>query len=190
MWHADGMPMCTIVHTVNITRLVRYAKKHGLKLNMLMAWCIGKAASAVPEFHNVVKGDMFCHSDELAVQVIVKNRKGVINFCDIPFGDDISVFSEHYLANTRMVYEQCDHYLMEDRNIIGTSTLTGCTIDVAVNQYVPAWTNPFLVWGAYTKTWWGRCTVPISLQFNHIQMDGGHVVDFFCNMEKAISTFR
>lgn len=45
MWMQAPMPMVTFFKTLDVTNLVRISKKKGLKLNMLMCWCIGKAAS-------------------------------------------------------------------------------------------------------------------------------------------------
>lgn len=45
MWMTAPMPMVTLVKTMNINRLVKFAKKSGMKLNMILCWCIGKTAS-------------------------------------------------------------------------------------------------------------------------------------------------
>ena len=50
LWMSSPMPMVTLTKTFDVSRLCRYAKKHGVKFNMLLCWCIGKAASQVPEF--------------------------------------------------------------------------------------------------------------------------------------------
>ena len=50
MWMSSPMPMVTLVKTLDISRLVKVSKKSGIKFNVLMCWCIGKAASQVNEF--------------------------------------------------------------------------------------------------------------------------------------------
>ena len=42
LWKTDGMPKVTIFKTFDITRLIKVAKRSGMKTNMLMCWCIGK----------------------------------------------------------------------------------------------------------------------------------------------------
>lgn len=37
-------PMVTFFKTLDVTPLVRFSRKRGLKFNMLLCWCIGKAA--------------------------------------------------------------------------------------------------------------------------------------------------
>ena len=44
------MPMVTLFKTLDVTRLVHLGYRHGCKFNMLMCWCIGKAASQIGEF--------------------------------------------------------------------------------------------------------------------------------------------
>ena len=57
MWMQAPMPMVTFFKTVDVTNLVKTSKKKGLKLNMLMCWCIGKAASGIKEFYILPVGD-------------------------------------------------------------------------------------------------------------------------------------
>ena len=42
LWKTAGMPKVTIFKTFDITRLIKVAKRSGMKTNMLMCWCIGK----------------------------------------------------------------------------------------------------------------------------------------------------
>lgn len=43
-------PMMTFYKTLNVTKLVKLSKTKGLKFNMLMDYCIGKAAVDTKEF--------------------------------------------------------------------------------------------------------------------------------------------
>ena len=56
MWMNAPMPMLTFFKTVDVTRLVRISKRTGLKFNMLMCWCVGKAASHIKEFYMLPVG--------------------------------------------------------------------------------------------------------------------------------------
>ncbi len=51
LWMSSPMPMVTLVKTLDVTKLLKYSKKHGMSFNMLLCWCIGKAASQVEEFY-------------------------------------------------------------------------------------------------------------------------------------------
>ena len=54
MWMKAPMPMVTLFKTLDVTRLVKLSKRRNLKFNMLMCWCIGKAASTIKEFYLLV----------------------------------------------------------------------------------------------------------------------------------------
>ena len=45
LWMKSPMPMVTLMKTLDVTALVRLSRKRGYKLNMLLCWCIGKAAA-------------------------------------------------------------------------------------------------------------------------------------------------
>ena len=53
MWMNAPMPMVTFIKTLDVTRLRKAARRRGMKFNMLMCWCIGRAASAVKEFYTL-----------------------------------------------------------------------------------------------------------------------------------------
>ena len=103
MWMKAPMPMVTLFKTLDVTRLRRISRRRGLKFNMLMCWCIGRAASQVKEFYMLPVGDKLMRYDSLAVNTIVLNREGEVSSCDIPYTDDLSVFNADYLRLTGTV---------------------------------------------------------------------------------------
>ena len=90
MWMKAPMPMVTLFKTLDVSRLVRMSRRKGMKFNMLMCYCIGKAASSIKEFYLLPVGDKLMQYDELAVNAIITNREGEISSCDIPFTDDLA----------------------------------------------------------------------------------------------------
>ena len=45
LWMMSPMPMVTLAKTFDVTRLLKVSRRRGMKLNMLLCWCIGKTAS-------------------------------------------------------------------------------------------------------------------------------------------------
>ena len=43
LWMNAPNPMVTFFKTIDVTRIVKVSKKRGLKFNMLLDWCIGRA---------------------------------------------------------------------------------------------------------------------------------------------------
>ncbi len=187
MWMNAPMPMVTFFRTLNVTRLLKISKKTGLKFNMLMCWCIGKAASGVKEFYLLPVEDKLMQYDDIAVNTIVANGAGEVSSCDIPFSEDLSTFNQEYLRLTRQVAGSCkDHDLSENSMVIGTSALVQYEIDGAVGMYSGIFNNPFIIWGKYKRGFF-KTTLTISFQFHHTQMDGAHASRFLDGVQKAIN---
>ena len=51
IWKNAPMPKVTLVKTFDVGRVVRLSQRKGLKLNMLMCWCIARAAKDIKEFY-------------------------------------------------------------------------------------------------------------------------------------------
>ena len=185
MWMNAPMPMVTFFKTVDVTRLARISKRTGLKFNMLMCWCIGRAASRVKEFYLLPVGRKLMQYDRLAVCTIVANREGEVSSCDVPFSTDLKQFNENYLRLTKQVAESCQNHDLTDCMVIGTSALAHYEIDGAVGMYSGVFNNPFLIWGKYKRRLWKR-TLIVSFQFHHTQMDGAHAACFLDNLQREI----
>lgn len=189
MWMSSPQPMVTLMKTLDVTRLVKVSRRTGMKFNMLLCWCIGKAASGIKEFYLLpVEGKLFRY-DRLAVNVIVENSKGGISTCDVPFTDDLSQFNQQYLQLTKQAAESCMNLEREDCMIIGTTAMPQTELDGIVNQYSGIFNNPFLAWGRYRQSWF-KTTLPVSFQFHHVQMDGGHAARFLEGVQQAIHQLK
>ena len=173
MWMTSPMPMVTLTKTFDVSKLLKASRKSGVKFNALLCWCIGKAATQIKEFYLLPEQDKLYQYDAIAVNVIVNNSKGGINSCDIPFTDDLAKFVEAYNALTKQVAADCKSSFLEDYMIVGTSAMVQTELDCIVNQYTDKFCNPMVMWGRYRKGWF-KTTLPISFQFHHVQMDGGH----------------
>jgi chloramphenicol O-acetyltransferase len=186
MWMKAPMPMVTLIKTLDVSRLRRIGRRHGLKFNMLMCWCIGKAASQIKEFYMLPVDGKLMRYDTLAVNTIVANRDGEVSSCDIPFSEDISKFNADYLHLTRQVAETCENHDIADSMVIGTSALAQYDIDGAVGMYSGIFNNPFMIWGNYRRSWF-KTLLTVSFQFHHTQMDGAHAARFLSLVQTEIN---
>ncbi|MDE5961191.1 MAG: chloramphenicol acetyltransferase [Duncaniella sp.] len=189
MWMKAPMPMVTLLKTLDITRLLRISRKRDMKFNMLMCWCIGKAASEIKEFYMLPVGDKLMRYEAIAVNTIVANSEGEVSSCDIPFSNDISQFNADYLRLTRHVAQSCCNHDITDRMVIGTSALVDYDIDGAVGMYSGIFNNPFMIWGKYRRGLF-RTKLQVSFQFHHTQMDGAHAARFLTGLQNTIHEIR
>ena len=186
LWMSSPMPMVTLVKTFDVTTLLKHSKKQKLSFNMLLCWCIGKAASKMEEFYTLPENGKLFRYDRLAINVIVENSKGGINSCDIPFSDDLQQFNRDYLTLTAQASNESKSIMLDDYMVIGTSAMIQTELDCIVNQYTDKFCNPMVMWGKYRKGWF-KTTLPISFQFHHVQMDGGHGARFLERLQDEIN---
>ena len=186
LWTKSPMPMVTLTKTFDVTHLRKVSRKHGMKFNMLLCWCIGQAASKIEEFYMLPQDGKLYKYDRMAINMIVNNVKGGLSFCDVAVCDNLEQFNTNYLQLTETISQTCQDILDDDAVIVGTSAMTSTELDSIVNQYSGIYNNPFLAWGRYRKGWL-KTTLPISFQFHHAQMDGGHAGRFLANLQEEIN---
>ena len=189
LWMKSPMPMVTLTKTFDVTRLYKVSRRCGLKFNMLLCWCIGKAASRIEEFYMLPQNGKLYKYDRLAINVIVNNCSGDINSCDLPYCDDLGRFNRDYTALTQSASSSCRSTFVDDAMVIGTSAMTASKLDSVVNQYTDQFCNPMVMWGRYRKKWL-KVSLPISFQFHHVQMDGGHAALFLEELQMAINGLK
>ena len=189
-WMKAPNPMVTFFKTLDVTNLIRVSRRKNMKFNMLMDYCIGKAAADVKEFYTLPVGEKLIQYDSIAVNTIVKNRSGEVSSCDILFTDKLEKFNADYLTYTKQVAESCqDRDLSEDCMVIGTSAIIDTEIDGAVGMNSGIFNNPFIIWGRYRRKLL-RYELPISFQFHHTQMDGAHAGRFLENLQQEIRRLK
>ena len=189
-WMKAPNPMVTFFKTMDVTNPVRISKKKQLKFNMLLGYCIGKAAAHIKEFYLLPVGDQLIQYDAITVNTIVKNQTGQVSSCDILYSEDLKAFNQEYLQHTAQVADSClDRDLSANCMVIGTSAIVDTELDGVVGMNSGIFNNPFLFWGRYQKKLF-RYYLPISFQFHHTQMDGAHAGLFLANLQKEINGLR
>lgn len=210
LWMKAPNPMVTFFKTLDVTNLIKMSRRRKLKFNMLLDYCIGKAASSIKEFYILPFGggirdyleehreqqSGLIKFDNIAVNTIVKNKTGEVSSCDILFSEDLEKFNDEYIKYTNQVAATCqDRDLSSDCMVIGTSAIIDTELDGAVGMNSGIFNNPFIIWGRYCKRFFyrgrfNRYTLALSFQFHHTQMDGAHAGEFLGNLEREINTLK
>ena len=190
IWKNAPNPMLTFVKKVDVTRLVRISKKKHLKFNMLLDFCIGKAALQQKEFYLLPVGDKLMQFDKLAINTMVKNRLGEVSSCDIEFHGSLEEYNRDYLKYTADVAASCtDRDLSETCMVIGTSAIVDTELEFGGGMYSGIFNNPFIIWGRYSRRFF-RYYVNLSFQFHHTQMDGAHAGTFLNRIQMEINQLK
>lgn len=192
-WMKAPMPMVTFFKTLDVTNLIKASRQRTMKFNMLMCWCIGRAASQVKEFYLLPVGGKLIQYDSLAVNTIVLNKENEVSSCDVPFSEDIETFNRNYLTLTEQVKQTCENHDEIERMVIGTSALVQYDIDGAVGMYSGIFNNPFMIWAKYRQETTdgnsiAKAMLKVSFQFHHTQMDGAHAATFLELIQEEINS--
>ena len=187
LWMKAPNPMVTFFKTLDVTNLIKISKRKQMKFNMLLDFCIGKAAVSIKEFYILPVDEKLMKYDRIAVNTIIKNKIGEVSSCDILYTDNLEKFNQDYLKYTSQAAETCqDRDLSNDCMVIGTSAIIDTEIDGAVGMNSGIFNNPFMIWGRYRRKAF-RYYLPVSFQFHHTQMDGAHAGRFLRNLQNEIN---
>ena len=190
LWMKAPNPMLTFFKTLDVTNIVRLSQRKHLKFNMLLDYCIGKAAAGIKEFYILPVGEKLIRYDTIAVNAIIKNVDGELSSCDILYTEQLDKFNHDYMKYTNQTATLCqDRDLSSDSMVIGTSAIVDTEIDGAVGMNSGIFNNPFIIWGKYRKKLF-RYYLPISFQFHHTQMDGAHAGKFLKNLQIEIDNLN
>ncbi len=190
-WQGVVNPMVAIFSKIDVTKLKKISKKTGYKFNMLLCYCLLKASRQIEEFLMFPTKTEFLKYDELSVSVVAQKKSGGCSFCYVPYHENVKEFNDEYLRLVKEVYEtEKEVNKRDDVGFIGTSAIVNREIDGLVNMYNPDFTNPYFVWGKYHKKLFGRYELSMSLNFNHIQMDGREAAEAFNLTQKAIDELK
>ena len=83
LWMKAPNPMVTFFKTLDVTNLIKISKRKHMKFNMLLDFCIGKAAVSIKEFYILPVGEKLMKYNQIAVNTILKNTTGEPTSCDI-----------------------------------------------------------------------------------------------------------
>ena len=190
LWMKAPNPMVSFFKTIDVTNLIRVSKRRGMKFNMLLTYCIGRAAVGMKEFYILPVGEKLLQYDSLAINTIVENKHGEVSSCDVLYAEDLREYDRRYISSTAEVAESCrDRDLSEESMVVGTSAIIHTELDGAVGMYSGIFNNPFIIWGKYRKKWL-HYELPLSFQFHHTQMDGAHAGRFLEKLQNEIKNLR
>ncbi len=190
IWKNAPNPRLTFVKKVDITRLVKISRRKGLKFNMLLCYCIGKAAIGQKEFYLLPVGDKLMQFDKIAINSQVMNHTGEVSSCDIEFSGDFESYCSDYMTYTSEVAKTCvDRDLSTECMVIGTSAVIDTELEFGGGMYSGIFNNPFIIWGRYSRHLF-KYHLNISFQFHHTQMDGAHAARFLESVQRVIDNLK
>ena len=98
LWTKSPMPMVTLTKTFDVTRLRKVSQQRGMKFNMLLCWCIGRAASKIEEFYMLPMDGKLYKYDRMAINVIVGTSAVTGTELDSIVNQYSGIFTNPFLA--------------------------------------------------------------------------------------------
>ena len=175
---------------VNVTPLVRFVKKNGMKFYPAMIWVVSRVINSHEEFKygwdaegNLIRWDFISpsyahfHPDRETFAKLVT-----------PFSSDLETFHRRFLED-RTRYAALDHFDLTD--------VPPNTFDVSCLPWVRyrsfdmhifdsgTYLAPVVTWGKYEREG-DRTILPVSLNIHHAVADGFHLSRFFLELQELL----
>ena len=183
-------PYVGFTANVDVTNLLRFAKKHGGSGFHAILWATSRAANAVPQLRQRIEGDRIAEYDHCNVGHTVALPDTTFCNCTTDCRRDL----ENFLPYARACQEEASRhtgFVNQDEDESGM-IFTSCVPWVAFTQCIqpvpiPADCNPRIVYGKYIKE--GEKTLmPLHIQCNHALVDGYHLGEFYRIFEEIAAS--
>lgn len=182
-------PHFSICANVDLTLLYPFIKQHGFSLTSAILYLIARAANAIPEFRQRLRGGEVVEHDVVSPALTVLAEGDLFGFCTVDYCVDFPEFSARA---TRLIAAVRDHPTLQDPP--GRDDLLFMTAIPWVSftsfahpmRLHPTDSIPRFAWGKYFSE---RETLkmPLSVQGHHALIDGIHMGKFYAHIEEFLA---
>lgn len=192
-FHLSPMPFASLVASIDAGNLMDFYNRHRgtYHLNTVILYLLLKACEPVKEAKlNLIDGKIY-QFDTLCVSYTLYDDDGKLRICCIPYNDDLDEFQAEYNRLTLKCKRERRDIFFSGMMQIGTSNLGAYNVNVeaAIPGYCPKYNNPFFVFGKIIEQD-KRKVLRITLNVNHILMDGAHICAVLENFQNLINGLK
>ncbi|HPW52966.1 MAG TPA: CatA-like O-acetyltransferase [Erysipelotrichaceae bacterium] len=188
-------PFYVLGFNVDVTEVYEYVKKEGLSFYYAFIWLCTEAINMTEEFHYVLENEELYYleqrhpsftdmkkDDDLFYIVTLKHQKDIKSFCQK--AKETSARQNHFIdlrtETNNLIYFTCVPWLeltalTNERDLLNPKAKEDCI--------------PRIGWGRYFEEN-GRKKMNISIEVNHILIDGIHINYFYQNLCKLIKDLK
>ena len=166
---------------VDVTAFYPFVKRHGYSLTVSMVYVIARAANAVPEFRQRIRGDQVVEHEIVNPGFSILVDEDIFGFCRVEYVEDFSEFASRAAKNIADVKAQRDlahHPEKDDALFMSPIPWVSFTSFNHPMQLHPADSIPRFAWGKCFKES-DTLKMPLSVQGHHAVMDGIHMGRFY-----------
>lgn len=174
-------PYVGMTANVDVTPLIKTAKKLGVSTFLVCLYAVTRAANRVPQLRQRIVGDQIAEYEVCDSGHTVALADGTFVNCRT----DGALPFQAFLKDSANRQEQAKHAhgFLNDKEDETGMFFVSCVPWVAFTQVIqptpiPADSNPRFVLGKYFSQD-GKAMMPLSIQANHALVDGYHIAQFY-----------
>jgi len=178
---AFNHPHFNLCANVDLTKFYPYLKSHNYSVTTAIIYVITRAANAIPEFRQRMRGEDVIEHDNVSPSVTIRVENDLFSFCSIEYCQEFGEFAQRTAA--RMVAVKIDPTLKDPPGRDDLLYMTAIPW-VAFTSFThpmrqhPADSIPRFAWGKFISEG-TSLKMPLSVQGHHALMDGIHMGKFY-----------
>ncbi len=185
-FHQPHFALCA---PMDITAFHRYVQDHGLSFTVAVVFLLARAANAIPEFRQRIRGGTVVEHDVVHPSTTIMTAGELFSFCTIPYEEDFGHFAPRALeriTETKVSPTLEDEPGQDDLLFLSAIPWVSFTSFRHPTPASPIDSVPRLVWGKHFEDG-DRVMMPVSVQGHHALMDGVHMGKFYAELERLLA---
>lgn len=173
---------------VDVTALQPFVKRNGYSLTVSMVYVIARAANAIPEFRQRIRGEQVVEHEIVNPGFSILVDDDVFGFCDVPFTEPYAEFArsaDQQIARLKAQPDLANDKERDDLLYMSPIPWVSFTSFSHPMQLHPADSIPRFAWGKFFRDG-DTLQMPLSVQGHHAVMDGIHMGRFYAQVAEYL----
>jgi chloramphenicol O-acetyltransferase type A len=181
-------PLFGMCANVEIGAFYERVKALGISLNVAIIYTISRAANAIPEFRQRIRGDKVVEHDVVHPSTTILVAGDLFSYCTLEYSPDFSVFAVD--AEERIAITKANPTLEDEegRDDFLFMTAIPWVSFTSFMHPLPKCTGdsfPRIAWGKLFEEG-GAMKMPLGVQAHHALMDGLHAGKFYAEAQRYL----
>ncbi len=181
-------PLFGMCANVEIGAFYERVKAIGTSLNVAIIYTLSRAANAIPEFRQRIRGDKVVEHDVVHPSSTILVAGDLFSYCTLEYDPDFSIFAVHAeerIASTKANPSLEDEEGRDDYLFMTAIPWVSFTSFMHPLPYLMGDSFPRIAWGKLFEEG-GLLKMPLGVQAHHALMDGLHVGKFYAEVESYL----
>ena len=182
-------PHFNMCANVDLTKFHPYVKVHRFSMTAAIMYMIARAANAIPEFRQRIRGEEIVEHETVSPSVTILVENELFSFCTIDYYRDFARFADRATRQIAAVKENPtlkDPPGRDDLLYMTAIPWVSFTSFTHPMKQHPADSIPRFAWGKIFEEG-NLLKMPLSVQGHHALMDGIHMGKFYEEIQSYFS---